>query len=276
MVRLASPLKWHGGKYYLAKKIISMMPPHTHYVEPYAGGLQVLWAKSPELIEGHSEVVNDIHGELTNFWSVLGDERDFAQFHRTLECVPFSQSEWQASRLRSESRVERAIRFFVRYRQSRQALGKDFATLTKNRTRRGMNEQASAWLNVVDNLPECHERMRRVVVLNKDALEVIRSEDGPNTFFYLDPPYVRSTRKSPNAYEHELADNEEEDLAAHEKLLQLLSQIKSRFLLSSYSNELYNSFTKQYKWTTQTVQIDKKSSGSKTKEVIKELLITNY
>ena len=44
---LAKPLKWHGGKAYLAKKIIELMPPHLHYVEPYGGGLQVLLAKDP-------------------------------------------------------------------------------------------------------------------------------------------------------------------------------------------------------------------------------------
>ena len=40
--RLAQPLKWWGGKHYLAKKIIELMPRHLHYVEPYAGGLAVL------------------------------------------------------------------------------------------------------------------------------------------------------------------------------------------------------------------------------------------
>jgi DNA adenine methylase len=65
-----SPLKWHGGKRYLAKRLVAMMPPHLHYVEPFAGGLSVLLAKDPE---GVSEVVNDLDGELSNFWS--GAER---------------------------------------------------------------------------------------------------------------------------------------------------------------------------------------------------------
>ena len=36
------PLKWHGGKYYLAAKIVRLMPPHIHYVEPFFGGGAVL------------------------------------------------------------------------------------------------------------------------------------------------------------------------------------------------------------------------------------------
>jgi DNA adenine methylase len=66
--RLTPPLKWHGGKYYLARRIIELMPPHLHYCEPFFGGGAVLMAKDPK---GVSEVVNDIYGELINFWRVL-------------------------------------------------------------------------------------------------------------------------------------------------------------------------------------------------------------
>ena len=75
--QLTPPLKWPGGKHYLAKDIIDLMPLHTHYVEPYFGGGAVLLAKNPE---GVSEVVNDLNGDLTNFWRVLQNESDFEQF----------------------------------------------------------------------------------------------------------------------------------------------------------------------------------------------------
>jgi D12 class N6 adenine-specific DNA methyltransferase len=82
---LTPPLKWHGGKQYLAKRIVALMPPHTHYVEAYAGGLSVLLAKSPT---GISEVVNDIDGDLTNFWHVLQSPPKFERFHRRLAATP--------------------------------------------------------------------------------------------------------------------------------------------------------------------------------------------
>jgi hypothetical protein len=99
--RLAPPLKWHGGKHYLAPKIVALMPPRCqtpnkpapddtgwlHYVEPYAGGLSVLLANDPH---GISEVVSDMHGELTNFWRVLQDPALFAEFVRRLDAVPFA------------------------------------------------------------------------------------------------------------------------------------------------------------------------------------------
>jgi len=64
MGKLTQPLKWHGGKHYLAKAIIELMPPHVHYVEPYFGGGSVLLEKDPV---GVSEVVNDRNRELMNF-----------------------------------------------------------------------------------------------------------------------------------------------------------------------------------------------------------------
>lgn len=89
---ITPPLKWHGGKHYLAPKIVELFPPDClHYVEPYFGGGAVLLAK---LYVGWSEVVNDIDGNLMNFWRVLQDETMFAALKRRLEATPFSEKEW--------------------------------------------------------------------------------------------------------------------------------------------------------------------------------------
>ena len=165
--RIVQPLKWWGGKHYLAKKIIDLMPRHLHYVEPYAGGLAVLLEKDPfdkskywgskGFEQGVSEVVNDINRELTNFWRVVQDEAAFQKFKRRVEATPFSQVEWEKAEIRQhpvkELDVAAAVAFFVRCRQSRAGEFKDFATLTRNRTRRMQNEQASAWWNCVEGLP---------------------------------------------------------------------------------------------------------------------------
>ena len=149
---LTPPLKWFGGKHYLASRIVSLMPKHLHYVEPFFGGGAVLLSKP---YEGISEVVNDKHQELTNFWRVLQQESLFVQFQRIVECIPFSEIEWDdAGRDVGESEVERAVRFFVRCRQSRVGQMQDFATLSRTRTRRGRNEQVSAWMSAVDGLPQ--------------------------------------------------------------------------------------------------------------------------
>ena len=274
--RRSKPLKWHGGKHYLADRIIKLMPVHTHYVEPYAGGLSVLFAKPEEWIVGHSEVVNDLNGELSNFWSVLASEELSGEIIRRLEGTPFSESTWRMAEelgrtvISQEDMVESAVQFFIRYRQSRQGLGKDFATLSRNRTRRGMNEQVSSWLSAVEGLPEAHERLKRVVVLNNDACKVIQQQDGPKTFFYLDPPYLHETRKVTDAYQFEMTAEE------HFKLLNVLLDVSGKFILSGYRSELYDAHAEIGAWPRVDIEIDNKASSAKKKETKTECLWTNF
>lgn len=273
MSRTKPPLKWHGGKYYLAKKIIALMPKHLHYVEPYFGGGQVLFQKDPQ---GVSEVVNDIDGELMNFWDVLRSPTSARELIHVLNNVPFSEDLWKMAEGDSlafhgiATCIEDAAKFFIKYRQSRQGLGKDFATLSRNRTRSGMNEQVSAWLGAVEGLPEAHERLRRVVVLNSDALDVIRQQDGPNTLFYLDPPYLHETRTATNAYEFEMS---KED---HTELLGTLMTLRGDFILSGYWSDLYDSVAALQNWRRIDIEIDNKASSKKVKEVKTECLWTNF
>jgi DNA adenine methylase len=108
--RLVPPIKWWGGKSYLAKKFIALMPRHLHYVEPYFGGGAVRLDKDPfdkskywgskGYEQGVSEVVNDICLELTNFWRVLQSKEPFRAFKRIVEAMPFSQVEWEAAEKR--------------------------------------------------------------------------------------------------------------------------------------------------------------------------------
>ena len=270
------PLKWHGGKHYIAKQIIALFPPrdsYVHYVEPFFGGGSVLFEHDSE---GKSEVVNDLNGELTNFWSVLQSPVGFAQMRRDLENIPLSINEFDKAQatlsepVESSVPVDRAVAFFIRYRQSRQGLGKDFATLSRNRTRRGMNEQASSWQSAIDGLPEAHARLKRVVILNSEAGKVICQQDGDKTVFYCDPPYLHETRKATDAYECEMSAVE------HESLLQCLSRINGRFLLSGYPSRLYDHFAEAYKWRRVDIQIDNKASSAKTKEIKTECVWLNY
>jgi len=279
---MIQPLKWWGGKHYLAKKIIDLMPRHLHYVEPYAGGLAVLLEKDPfdqskywgekGYEQGISEVVNDIHRELTNFWRVLQREDTFAAFQRQIEATPFSEVEWEEAEVRqnplTDLDVEAAVVFFVRCRQSRAGGFKDFATLSRNRTRRQMNEQVSAWHNCIDGLPAVSARLRRVVILNQPALEVIRQQDGAATLFYLDPPYLHETRATTGNYQHEMTEND------HRELLAAIKQCQGTFMLSGYPNPLYDE--ELAGWRRQDFVIDNKASGGKTKRQMTESLWMNF
>lgn len=283
--KLTPPIKWHGGKHYLASWIIDQMPPHLHYVEPYLGGGAVLLARDPVknwLAEGDekllakdsgcSEVVNDVNGQLTNFWNVLRNPELFQQMQRILELTPFSAVEWKNSttQVQSDDPVEAAAGFFICARQSRQGLMTSFATLSRKRTRRNVNEQVASYLNAIDGLADVHRRLQAVVIFNDDACQVIRRQDGNRTLYYCDPPYIHESRTATSAYAFEM------DTENHIELLETLSTIEGKFLLSGYRSKLYDDHADKHGWRREDRLIDNKSSSTKEKEIKCECLWMNF
>lgn len=275
-MRITSSLKRHGGKHYLSSWIMENKPDHfVHFVDCYCGAMSELFALPP----GHSEVVNDLDGLLMNFWRCLQCPQSFERLVRRAQATPVAQEAgeeaqgllrgWEPSEDAQPS-VEAAWAFFVSVRQSRQGLQRDFATLSKTRTRRGINEQASAWLGAIEGLPEVHARLQGVVLLNKPALEVIRSEDSLGTWFYLDPPYHPDTRVSKDAYQFEMSHED------HIDLLDALASIKGRFMLSGYDCPLYQDALDLCGWRKIEKEIPNHASGKKTKEIKRECLWMNY
>lgn len=263
-----SPIKYHGGKAYLANRLVAMMPPHLHYVEPFAGSLAVLLAKDPE---GTSEVVNDLSGALTNFWRVLADPAWFPAFQRLVQATPFSEPHWQAAHVNASgdgTPVVEALLFFIRCRQSLAGRMKSFAPISRNRIRRGMNEQASAWLSAIDGLPEVHERLKRVVILNRDAIDVIKQQDAPGTLFYLDPPYVATERTAPDVYAHEMT------IEQHKQLLTRIIHCAGKVMISGYANALYDDML--HAWHRTVFDLPNHAAGGDTKRRMEEVVWTNF
>lgn len=264
--KLTQPIKWHGGKHYLAKRIIELMPPHIHYVEPFAGGLSVLLAKNPE---GVSEVVNDIDKDLTTFWEVLMMPYTFNLFERICQATPFSSEVFSRAQAILESRhiyseVNKAWAFFVMCRQSMSGRMDCFSPLTRRRTRRGMNEQASSWLNAVEGLRDVHERLRRVVVLCDDAVKVIKQQDSEATCFYCDPPYLHETRTATEVYKNEMTDDD------HRRLLEALCQCKGSILLSGYHSSMYDEMLKG--WDVHEFEVPNNSASGDSKRRMTEVV----
>lgn len=266
---LTPPLKWHGGKQYLAARIVALMPPHIHYVEPYFGGGAVLLAKEPD---GVSEVVNDVNRELTNFWRVLQIDGYFDDFTRLVEATPFSEVEFDEAvrwtELGGGNEVSRAWRFFIRCRQSLAGRMKDFAPLSRTRTRRGMNEQASAWLNAIEGLSAVHARLKRVAILCGPAIKAIEGQDGQDTLHYCDPPYVPASRSSPKVYEHEMT------IEDHAELIATLQACKGKVLLSGYANPSYDNWLAD--WNRHDFGLPNNSAGGKVKKRMIESIWCNF
>lgn len=280
---MKAPLKWHGGKYYLAAKIHELAPAkYTTRVIPYAGGLQEFWNwKCPSCgcvppdhapkCPGVCEVVNDLYDELVTFYSVLRTTALRGLFMEQVALTPFSRKDFSAAAsLKEGTPVEKAVAFFIRYRMSRQGLGQDFATVSVNRTRRGMCEQVSSWLSAIEGLPDVTHRLQTVLVECRPAIDLIKSLDSPNTFFYLDPPYLISTRVA-GSYAYEMTD------ADHQELLTTLADIKGKFLLSGYPSEMYSTWEASLPHVTHSdISVPAHSSSATSKSDRTEVLWKNY
>lgn len=268
------PLKYPGGKSYIMQWIVSYFPDHIHFVTPYCGSI-------PEIFmyrKISSEVVNDIDGRLTNFYRVLQGEDTFERFARMCQATPFSSEEFRRAKdilesldgLYVEPNVEAAWALFVVCRMSFQANQSTFAPLSRNRMRRGMNEQAAAWLSRVEDLDSVHKRLQGVVIYNMDALDLIAKEDGKNTFFFLDPPYRHKTRAATKLYKHEMDD------VQHDFLMQVLEVVEGKFCLCGYDNDIYNAYAEKNGWVKVHKEFTKHSSKKKVKTKAVECLWMNY
>lgn len=276
--RFRSPLKWPGGKSYLAPSIVALFPPHKHYVETHFGGGAVMFAADPQ---GRSEVANDRDRWLTNFWRAIQDPKRRALLIERLSCCPFSEVEWLEASLfhdmnpkacfgKADQADWAAYHFFVLVRQSLAGRTDSFAPLSKTRTRQGANEQAAAWWGAVDRLEDVAKRLERVVITSTDAVKLIPREDSKDTLFYLDPPYLIEGKALNGVYAVDA------DMAHHEALLAALSGIKGKFLLSGYRSDLYDEHAKFNGWNRHDFKIDNKAAHGKTKRVMTECIWSNF
>ncbi len=261
---LRPPVKWHGGKHYLCHRIIALFAAHNTYVEPFGGAASVLLNKAPAQVE----VYNDLDHRITRLFRVIRDHG--TEFQRRLSLTPYSEVEWKACTEDEGDDIERARQDFVRWRQSVGGRDESFS-FTKHRVRRGMADVVSGYLSAIDEvLPQVVERFRSVQILERDAFEVIRNWDGPDTLMYCDLPYVHATR-SPSARKIYGAEMSEEH---HRDLARLLNSCKSKVVLSGYPSTVYDGlFTG---WRKLEFDMPNHSSGGQVKERTVETVWLNW
>ena len=223
---LKPPFAYYGGKTTLAPKIASLLPSHGHYVEPFAGSLAVLLAKDPV----GWETVNDLDGDLVNFWRVLRDRPD--ELERAAMLTPHSRDEYETSRTLDGDDLERARRVWVRLTQGRSNSMKP--TGWRFRTDPSMGTSLPDYVNAYAlRLKAAAERIRRVTIENRDATEMVREYGASaDVCIYADPPYLGSTRAA--NYRVEMLDDD-----LHVKLAEALRECKASVVLSGYASPLY-------------------------------------
>lgn len=250
-------MRYHGGKWVLRKWIISHFPTHRVYVEPYGGAASVLMAKP----RSFAEVYNDTDEDVWNVFNVLRDDRQAERLRALCELTPWSRKEFFDSYgPPAPHPVERArrtiFRGFAAFGSThRSAHRTGFRAKAWRRNRTGPED----WRHWPAQIPAYVERLRGVVIECRPALEVIRQQDGPETLFYVDPPYPLSTRSSiryecesdgGRAYHRNLTDVE------HRELADVLHSVRGMVVLSGYRCPLYDELYPDWKTSTRAALAD--------------------
>lgn len=227
-----SALRYFGGKWAIAPWVISHLPAHRIYVEPFGGAASILLRKPRSKIE----VYNDLDEEIVGIFRVLQDPDGCRELVRRLRRTPYSRREFERAFTASDDPIIRAARAITRAYQSfhHEALfNTRKTTFADARHRSGGHSKAHEWANYPRSLAAVSRRLQGVIIECRDAIDVIRAQDCPDVLFFVDPPYVPSTR-SKSGYRCEL------DEAGHIALLEQLRSVQGMVVLAGYPSDLYD------------------------------------
>ncbi len=259
---------WYGGKFSHLDWLLPLLPACHHYCEPFSGSGAVLLNRESSSVETY----NDIDGDVVNFFRVLRDCHE--NLIRAIALTPFSREEYHRAIYDSTqgiSDVERARRFYIKARQTRTGLAQT-ASLgrwanCKDTSRAGMSGVVSRWLGGVKALDEIAQRLIRVQIENRPAVDVIRLYDSPKTLFYCDPPYLHATRGDAKAYGFEM------DEGQHSEFAEVVNECKGMVAVSGYDHPLMDDLFKPGIWFK---TLGSNKTIHSTKGTRQEVLWTNY
>jgi DNA adenine methylase len=235
-------LRWFGGKWCQAPHLIDLFPEHQTYVEPYGGAASVLLRKP----RSYGEVYNDLDGDVVNLFRVLRNDFQATRLIRLLRLTPFAREEFRDCYLPHEEPVERARRLIA---LSFMGFGANAhlrsSTGFRGNVKRSGSTPAHDWMRYPDALLQTIERLQGVVIEQRDALDVIEAYDDAAALFYIDPPYMHSTRGRYGAHRRYTV---EMDDRAHARLLARLQTVQGFVVLSAYAHPLYTNILAPAGW----------------------------
>jgi DNA adenine methylase len=250
-----SAFGYFGSKLRIAAKMHDKLPPHNAWVELFCGSAAMTLAKRRAPIE----VINDINGDIFNFYQQLRDHGD--ELLEKIRLTPYSRAELELARAPHNrvSKLEQARRFFVAAMMAvNGSFGADKGgfSVSGSYSRNGMEARVNRWHGMPGHLLTVVDRLKTVRIEKKDALDLFEEfYNRPATLVYLDPPYLGHRSKG---YDH---DANTEDF--HEKLLSLANRAKCMIFLSGYESDIYKDLlTENAGWKKQTLRaITKGSNG---------------
>lgn len=229
-------LRYYGGKWRLAPWIVKNLPPHRVYVEPFCGAASVFFRKEP----AYGEVLNDLSGDIINYFRVLQSDRLRAWLKELLLLTPYSRAEYNRAHEYAAEPVENARRLLIR-----SMMGYHSDSVNSANSKSGFrNDCGRSWTLPVHNwrdyplyIDQFAARLRDAIIEQVDAFRLMEKwRDKTDYLWYIDPPYPHATRTAANKHKYvvEMSD------AEHLQLIEVLQQLRGTVVLSGYPTDLYN------------------------------------
>lgn len=256
--------RYPGSKWSIARWIISHFPENYEkmvYLEPFAGSGAVFFNKHPGVVE----TINDIDSDIVNLFYVLRNHP--AELKEALFLTPYSREEYDKSFEPADDPIEKARRYMVK---TTQAIGAKLNGKCgwRNHKQTNIGGTACKWAGITETIDAAASRLRGsttnlVQIEHMDALKLIGRYNSPEDLIYLDPPYVRASRKSGALYRHEMDDEQQV------QLLKLISTSRAKIIISGYHNDLYD-------WYLQDWETDSTMCRTTSTEKAEEVIWMNY
>jgi DNA adenine methylase len=258
-----TPISYYGGKQRLASRIIQLFPKHNLYSEPFLGGGAVFWKKE----KSNVEVINDTNRELINFYKVV--QQDYISLEKEIQISLHSRDLHRKANviytnpdMFSERKRAWAVWVLANMSYSSRLNGGWGYDISKPQTSKKIHSKREKF--TID----LAIRLQTVQIECTDAIRIITSRDRPDSFFYCDPPYYNSNMGHYDGYTME----------DFQLLLETLSKIEGKFLLSSYPSEILQEFSTKNNWQQigfeQNVSVNQQRKSKPKKKI--EMLTANY
>jgi DNA adenine methylase len=256
---LGTVLKYPGSKWRLADWIVSHLPAHTTYLEPYFGSGAVFFRKQPSKVE----TINDIDNNVVNLFRVIREQSE--ELAAMIEMTPWSREEYMATEgvagdylITTGDPLEDARRFLVRMWQGRGSKTSDRSGWRNDIQGRGPH--VKSWAQLPNRILAIAVRLKQAQIECRPALELIAAYRYKEVLIYADPPYPLSTRSN-RMYKNEMSDSD------HRALLEVLNRHPGPVILSSYACPLYDKPLTDWGWAKET-QAARAELGREREEVL--------
>ena len=235
-------LKYPGSKWNIAGQLVKMIPPHHSYVEPFFGSGAVLFNKPPSDIE----TINDLDSNVTNLFLCI--QEDAERLARLVMTTPYSREMYESAfdfenfitEVIGEEPYRKALVFLIKCWQGHGFRTNGHKVGWKNDVvGREKSYALWDWYRLPEWIVEIAERLRKVQIENRQALEVIERFNHNGVFMYIDPPYLLGVRTG-KKYMHEMTDSD------HEEMLKKLLSSRAKIMISGYESEMYNDYLKDW------------------------------